>query len=179
MQTLGSGRGATGGSRLRVTGALAPPALEPPLLVGMVGRLHVGIAGCQSGGMSGRAGCRNSGMSGWVLPPLSSSGQHPVSTHHALQVIKEQSSGEAPIFHSSHRRKTVGSMENLRAKHVRKHGLHCYADDTQLYIKTAPKPSTALSSRTSCLEEIKAWMNNNPLQLNSNKTEALLIGTPH
>ena len=64
---------------------------------------------------------------------------------------------------------------------ISKHGLsfHCYADDTQLYIKTAPNPSTALSSLTSCLEEIKTWMNNNSLQLNSNKTEALLIGTPH
>ena len=27
--------------------------------------------------------------------------------------------------------------------------------------------------------EINKWMNNNSLQLNSNKTEALLIGTPH
>ena len=64
---------------------------------------------------------------------------------------------------------------------ISKHGLsfHCYADDTQLYIKTAPNPSTALSSLTSCLEEIKAWMNSNSLHLNSNKTEALLIGTPH
>ena len=44
---------------------------------------------------------------------------------------------------------------------ISKHGLsfHCYADDTQLYIKTAPNPSTALSSLTSCLEEIKTWMN--------------------
>ena len=64
---------------------------------------------------------------------------------------------------------------------ISKHGLsfHCYADDTQLYIKTAPNPSTALSSLTSCIEETKAWMNNNSLQLNSNKTEVLLIGTPH
>ena len=64
---------------------------------------------------------------------------------------------------------------------ISKHGLyfHCYADDTQLYIKTAPNPSTALSSLTSCLEEIKTWMNGNSLQLNSNKMEALLIGTPH
>ena len=30
-----------------------------------------------------------------------------------------------------------------------------------------------------CLEEIKAWMTHNFLQLNSSKTEAILIGTPH
>ena len=64
---------------------------------------------------------------------------------------------------------------------ISRHGIsfHCYADDTQLYIRTAPTPSAALSSLTTCLEEIKAWMNNNFLQLNSNKTEALLLGTPH
>ena len=64
---------------------------------------------------------------------------------------------------------------------ISKHGLsfHCYADDTQLYIKTAPNPSTVLSSLTSCFEEMKTWMNGNSLQLNSNKTEALLIGIPH
>ena len=48
----------------------------------------------------------------------SSRGQHPVSTHHALQVVKKQSPGEVPTSHSSQRRKTVGSMVNLRAKHV-------------------------------------------------------------
>lgn len=64
---------------------------------------------------------------------------------------------------------------------ISRHGLsfHCYADDTQLYIKTAPSPSTALSRLTTCIEEIKAWMSNNFLQLNSSKTEALLVGTPH
>ena len=64
---------------------------------------------------------------------------------------------------------------------ISKHGLsfHCYADDTQLFIKTAPHTFTALSPLTSCLEEIKTWMISNSLQLNSNKTESLLIGTPH
>jgi len=31
----------------------------------MVGHLHVGIAGCRSGGMSEIAGCRTGGMSDW------------------------------------------------------------------------------------------------------------------
>ena len=64
---------------------------------------------------------------------------------------------------------------------VSRHGMsfHCYADDTQLYIKTAPNPSAAMSCLTACLGEIKAWMRNNFLQLNSSKTEALLVGTPH
>uniref|UniRef100_A0A8C2IWN8 Reverse transcriptase domain-containing protein n=1 Tax=Cyprinus carpio TaxID=7962 RepID=A0A8C2IWN8_CYPCA len=64
---------------------------------------------------------------------------------------------------------------------ISRHGLslHCYADDTQLYIKTAPNPSEAILHITACLEEIKAWMNSNFLQLNSSKTEGLLVGTPH
>ena len=64
---------------------------------------------------------------------------------------------------------------------ISRHGMsfHCYADDTQLYIKTAPSPTAAMSCLTACLGEIKAWMSNNFLQLNSSKTEALLVGTPH
>ncbi|XP_060929417.1 uncharacterized protein LOC133003646 [Limanda limanda] len=56
---------------------------------------------------------------------------------------------------------------------------HCYADNTQLYIKTAPNPSAAISCLTACLGEIKTWMSSNFLKLNSSKTEALLVGTPH
>jgi len=65
---------------------------------------------------------------------------------------------------------------------IDRHGIsfHCYADDTQLYIKTNLIPSKAtLASLSSCLEEIEAWMKANFLQLNSSKTEAILVGTPH
>lgn len=55
---------------------------------------------------------------------------------------------------------------------------HCYADDTLLYIRTEPTPPTALSL-TTCLEETKAWMNHNFLQLNSSRSEAMLVGPPH
>uniref|UniRef100_A0A3P9L8G6 Reverse transcriptase domain-containing protein n=1 Tax=Oryzias latipes TaxID=8090 RepID=A0A3P9L8G6_ORYLA len=63
---------------------------------------------------------------------------------------------------------------------ISKHGLsfHCYADDTQIYIKTAPNSPAAPSHLTACLEEMKAWMNSNFLQLNSSKTEALVVGPP-
>ena len=40
-------------------------------------------------------------------------------------------------------------------------------------------PTVLPSAFHCCLGEIKTWMAENFLQLNSNKTEAILIGTPH
>ncbi|CAM4639172.1 unnamed protein product [Leuciscus chuanchicus] len=40
-------------------------------------------------------------------------------------------------------------------------------------------PASSLHTLTACLEETKSWMTDNFLQLNSFKTEGLLIGTPH
>ncbi|KAI2645958.1 RNA-directed DNA polymerase from mobile element jockey [Labeo rohita] len=61
---------------------------------------------------------------------------------------------------------------------IRKHGIsfHCYADDTQLYISTRPDETSELLKLTECVKNVKDWMTNNFLLLNSDKTEILLIG---
>ncbi len=62
---------------------------------------------------------------------------------------------------------------------IRKYGIsfHCYADDTQLYISTRPDETSKLSKLTECVKNIKDWMTNNFLLLNSDKTEILLQKT--
>lgn len=56
--------------------------------------------------------------------------------------------------------------------------LHCYADDCQLYFffKTLPgSATTSLHHLQLCLKEIKAWMTDNFLKLNEDKTEIIEI----
>ena len=62
-----------------------------------------------------------------------------------------------------------------------KHGVsfHFYADDTQIYLPLRPSDPSRLSSLNDCLSDVKNWMSNNFLQLNSNKTEILVIGSQH
>ena len=63
-------------------------------------------------------------------------------------------------------------------KIIRKHGLdyHMYADDTQLYISFRNDDiASALTKLENCLAEIKTWMVKNRLQLNSEKTDIVII----
>ncbi len=61
---------------------------------------------------------------------------------------------------------------------IRKYGIsfHFYADGTQLYISTRPDETSKLSKLTECVKNIKDWMANNFLLLNSDKTKILIIG---
>uniref|UniRef100_A0A669ESL6 Reverse transcriptase domain-containing protein n=1 Tax=Oreochromis niloticus TaxID=8128 RepID=A0A669ESL6_ORENI len=52
---------------------------------------------------------------------------------------------------------------------------HLYADDIQLYISFKPWELDKLSTLMDCLKEIKLWMTNNFLQLNTDKTECLIL----
>ena len=59
--------------------------------------------------------------------------------------------------------------------------LHCYSDDTQLYIAFTPgndsEETAVLTAMESCVADISQWMYTNKLKLNSDKTECVLIGT--
>ena len=67
---------------------------------------------------------------------------------------------------------------------VRRHGLqyHFYADDSQLYIMFKPNVTTsrddAIARIEACAADIRAWMSNNYLKLNEDKTELLILTTP-
>ena len=61
---------------------------------------------------------------------------------------------------------------------IHRHGIsfHCYADDTQLYLSVKPDEVTQLSKMKACLLDIKEWMTQNFLLLNSDKTEIMVVG---
>ncbi len=52
----------------------------------------------------------------------------------------------------------------------------CSKLKTQLYSSTRPDETSKLSKLTECVKNMKDWMTNNFLLLNSDKTEILLIG---
>ena len=59
--------------------------------------------------------------------------------------------------------------------------VHCYADDTQLYVSFSPNKSIgqfeAVTAIQHCVDDIRNWMTNDKLLLNDDKTEFLMIGT--
>ena len=59
--------------------------------------------------------------------------------------------------------------------------VHCYADDTLLYVSFRPADETGhldtITAIDCCIKAIRCWMRENKLLLNVEKTEFLLIGT--
>ena len=59
--------------------------------------------------------------------------------------------------------------------------VHTYADDTQLYLSFKPSDSSseveAVSAMQTCICDVRAWMMEDQLILNDDKTEFLITGT--
>ena len=59
--------------------------------------------------------------------------------------------------------------------------MHCYADDTQVYLSFKPNSiyseDSAFSAIQSCISVIRSWLLTNKLLVNDTKTEFLIIGT--
>ena len=63
---------------------------------------------------------------------------------------------------------------------IRDHGVrhHHYADDTQLHLAMSVDNTAAgLAVLTACTADVKQWYLQNGLQLNPDKSEALVVGT--
>ena len=86
-----------------------------------------------------------------------------------------QGSCLGPLLFVLYARKTFQIVD----KHLP--GIHCYADDSQLYLSFCPNASVnqevALARMESCIDDIRNWMLNDKLKLNDNKTEFLIIST--
>ena len=59
--------------------------------------------------------------------------------------------------------------------------IHCYADDSQVYISFSSNDRAeqlaVVRNIEDCTRDIRFWMLNNDLKLNDDKTEFLIIGT--
>ena len=57
-------------------------------------------------------------------------------------------------------------------------GVHCYADDGQLYLSGSAESSGAsISVVVDCISEMDRWMASNRLKLNADKTQFIWLGS--
>ena len=57
---------------------------------------------------------------------------------------------------------------------------HSFSDDNQLYVSAhLNQLQEIICSSQSCISDVKAWMHNNKLQLNADKTEMIFIASKH
>ncbi|WP_419616858.1 reverse transcriptase domain-containing protein, partial [Thiolapillus sp.] len=68
------------------------------------------------------------------------------------------------------------------SKIIQHHSLyhHSFSDDNQLYISAnLAQLQEIIRTSQSCISDVQAWMHNNKLQLNPDKTEMILITSKH
>ena len=67
----------------------------------------------------------------------------------------------------------ISKLFDIVSKHLL--SVHCYADDTQLYLALSPsvqgEDEVALKAMADCIHDLKNWMIENRLMLNDDKSE--------
>ena len=73
----------------------------------------------------------------------------------------------------------TSKLFDIVSKHLQ--SVHCYADDTQLYLAFSPdvqgEDEAALHAMGACIHDLRNLMIEDRLMLNEDKTELMLIGT--
>ena len=98
-------------------------------------------------------------------------GQHK-STETKLEVGVPQGSVLGPLLFAVY----CSPVADVIASHGVRH--HQYSDDTQLHLAMrADNTAAGLSILATCTADVKLWFMQNGLQLNPDKSEALIMGT--
>ncbi len=105
-----------------------------------------------------------------------------LSDRHQFVAVNEEVSYRSQVHYGVPQGSVLGPLlftlyMLLLGNIIRKHGIsfHCYADDTQFYISSRPGETHHIEKLMECIVDIKNWMMNNFLLLNSEIIEVLII----